>query len=48
MKKKYVSDFVKRQKELNSRIVKRLLWLSKPPNKLKGITYIKKIHGELI
>jgi len=46
-KKKYVSEFVKRQRELQSRIGYKVLWLSKPAEKLAGITYVKKLHGEL-
>ena len=45
--KKYVSNFVKRQRELSSKIIIKTLWLSKPNNKLSGATYVKKNHGEL-
>lgn len=44
---KYVSDFVKKQREISSRMVPRLAWDSRYKNG-KGRTYIKKIHGELI
>jgi hypothetical protein len=47
-KKKYISEFVKRQQALNKRIVNKLLWLSKRNDKLAGVTYVKKIHGELL
>ena len=40
---KYVSEFVKRNKALNSRLVMRLLW-----NSTKYGTYIKRKHGKLI
>ena len=46
-KKKYVSEFVKRQRELQSKIAYKVLWLSKPAEKLAGITYVRKLHGEL-
>lgn len=43
MAKKYVSEFVKRSRELSSRIVVRLVWDSA----VQG-TYIKDKHGKLI
>jgi hypothetical protein len=45
---KYVSEFVKKQRAISSRIVNRLAWDSSPGKNGKGRTYIKKLHGELI
>jgi len=47
MNKKYVSPFVKKMRELSAIPTVRLLWLSNPPDKSHGVTYVKKIHGEL-
>jgi hypothetical protein len=47
MRKKYISPFVKRMNEIKSKEVSKLLWLSRPNDKLAGITYVKKLHGEL-
>lgn len=39
---KYISDFVKRMREIDKRNKSRLLWDSSG-----GKTYVKKTHGEL-
>lgn len=47
MAKKYISNFVKKQKALTARIVEKVLWMSKPHFTKPGITYVKKQHGDL-
>jgi hypothetical protein len=44
---KYVSEFVKKQQAINDIPREKLLWMSRPDPRLKGITYIKKVHGPL-
>lgn len=43
MKKKHVSEFVKKMRGLSARIVKVMLW-----NSTENGTYIKEKHGELV
>lgn len=49
--KKYVSDFVKKQREISSRLQTRVAWDAKSITqgnvRVKGQTYIKSKHGEL-
>lgn len=47
MSKKYVSDFVKKMRELSARIHPTWLWISTDPRTNKSQTYIKKVHGDL-
>ena len=46
---KVLSEWRKRQQELNMRLKlsKKLIWLSRHPKSLAGLTYVRKLHGEL-
>ena len=45
--KQNVSEFVKRMNALKARLQPKLLWISRHPKSLAGLTYVKKVHGEL-
>lgn len=45
MKKKQ-TEFVKRMNELKLRLRLKLLWISRHPKSLVGLTYVRKLHGE--
>lgn len=44
-----ISELVKFHREMKMRLKlsKKLLWLSRHPKSLAGLTYVRKIHGEL-
>lgn len=49
--KKYLSDFVKKQREISSRLQTKVAWdaksITQDKIRVKGYTYIKSKHGEL-
>jgi hypothetical protein len=46
--RKNATAFVKNQCEIHNRLQPKLLWISRHPKSLQGLTYVKKLHGELI
>jgi len=46
MRKKQ-TDFVKKMNKLKALLQPKLLWISKHPKTGEGLTYVRKVHGEL-